>query len=133
MDADGRDNGITKGEKNRKGKARLMRIATAASVFVAVTLVIIKGIAWLKTGSVAMMGSLLDSLLDAGAAGLNLYFVRRALRPADERHRFGHGKAEPIGGMLQAMIIGGSAVFLIAESLRRFVNPENPRRFRDVC
>jgi ferrous-iron efflux pump FieF len=111
---------------DRTAKERLLKIATGASALVAITLVIIKGIAWLKTGSVAMMGSLLDSVLDAGAAGLNLYFVRRALRPADERYRFGHGKAEPIGGMFQAMIIGGSAVFLIAESVRRFINPEMP-------
>jgi len=111
---------------DRKAKERLMKIATGASVLVATVLVIIKGIAWYKTGSVAMMGSLLDSILDAGAAGLNLYFVRRALRPADERHRFGHGKAEPIGGLFQAMIIGGSAFFLIAESGRRFLEPAMP-------
>ena len=111
---------------DRNAKERLMKIATGASVLVATVLVIIKGIAWFKTGSVAMMGSLLDSILDAGAAGLNLYFVRRALRPADESHRFGHGKAEPIGGMIQAMIIGGSAFFLIAESGRRFIEPSMP-------
>lgn len=111
---------------DRNAKERLLKLATGASVLVAAVLVLIKGIAWFKTGSVAMMGSLLDSILDAGAAGLNLYFVRRALRPADEGHRFGHGKAEPIGGMFQAMIIGGSAVFLVAESIRRFVEPAMP-------
>ncbi|MBT8442020.1 MAG: cation diffusion facilitator family transporter [Gammaproteobacteria bacterium] len=111
---------------DKKAKERLLKIATGASVVVAAVLVIIKGLAWFKTGSVAMMGSLLDSILDAGAAGLNLYFVRRALRPADERHRFGHGKAEPIGGLFQAMIIGGSAVFLVAESIRRFIEPTMP-------
>jgi len=111
---------------NASAKARLLKIATGASLLVATTLVLIKGIAWFKTGSVAMLGSLLDSILDFGAAGLNLYFVRRALRPPDERHRFGHGKAEPIGGMFQAMIIGGSAVFLIAESIRRLIEPAMP-------
>ncbi len=107
-------------------KEHLLKIATSASVVVATSLVVIKGIAWIKTGSVAMMGSLLDSILDAAAAGLNMYFVRRALKPADERHRFGHGKAEPVGGVFQAMIIGGSAIFLAAESVRRFFEPEMP-------
>jgi len=107
-------------------KERLLKIATSASVVVATLLVVIKGVAWVKTGSVAMMGSLLDSILDAAAAGLNMYFVRRALKPADERHRFGHGKAEPLGGVFQAMIIGGSAIFLAAESVRRFFEPEMP-------
>ena len=109
---------------SRTQKERLLKIATSASVLVAFSLVVIKGVAWLKTGSVAMLGSLLDSVLDAAAAVLNLMFVRRALRPADQRFRFGHGKAEPIGGMFQAMIIGGSAVFLIAESIRRFIEPQ---------
>ena len=111
---------------NKTRKERLLKIATSASVLVAASLVLIKGIAWLKTGSVAMLGSLLDSILDAAAAGLNMYFVRRALKPADERHRFGHGKAEPLGGVFQAMIIGASALFLSAESIRRFFEPEMP-------
>ncbi|MFQ5635575.1 MAG: cation diffusion facilitator family transporter [Gammaproteobacteria bacterium] len=111
---------------DKNAKEKWLKIATGASVVVATVLVAIKGVAWLKTGSVAMLGSLLDSVLDAAAAVLNLLFVRRALRPADERHRFGHGKAEPLGGMFQAMIIGGSAAFLVAESIRRFVEPELP-------
>lgn len=113
-------------ELNKTRKERLLRIATSASVLVATSLVIIKGIAWFKTGSVAMLGSLLDSILDAAAAGINMYFVRRALKPADQRYRFGHGKAEPLGGVFQAMIIGGSALFLAAESIRRFFEPEMP-------
>lgn len=103
-----------------------MKLATGASVLVATVLVVIKGIAWISTGSVAMLGSLLDSLLDSIASILNLLFVRRALRPADRSHRFGHGKAEPMGGLFQAMIIGASALFLIAESVRRFFEPQMP-------
>ena len=107
-------------------KARLMKLATVASVLVASTLIAIKGGAWWQTGSVAMLGSLLDSVLDGVAAGINLYFVRRAIQPASQRYRFGHGKAEPIGGMFQAIIIGASALFLIAECIRRFVEPAMP-------
>lgn len=107
-------------------KARLMKLATSASVLVAGTLITIKGVAWWQTGSVAMLGSLLDSVLDGVAAGLNLYFVRRALRPASHQYRFGHGKAEPIGGMFQAIIIGASALFLIAECGRRLLEPAMP-------
>jgi len=108
-------------------KERLLKLATGAAVAIASILVVIKGIAWLKTGSVAMLGSLLDSVLDAAAAVVNLALVRRAIRPANERYRFGHGKAEPIGGLFQAMIIGGSGVFLFAESIRRFIEPSLPQ------
>ncbi|MCP3908509.1 MAG: cation diffusion facilitator family transporter [Oceanicoccus sp.] len=111
-------------DKNKK--EQLLKLATNASVVVALILVVIKAIAWAKTGSVAMLGSLLDSVLDAAAAFINMYFIRSAMQPADAEHRFGHGKAEPIGGMFQAMIIGGSAVFLMAESVRRLINPEFP-------
>ncbi|ARN74733.1 cation diffusion facilitator family transporter [Oceanicoccus sagamiensis] len=111
-------------DKNKKEK--LLKLATNASVIVAIILVIIKSIAWAKTGSVAMLASLLDSMLDTAAALINWYFIRSALRPADREHRFGHGKAEPIGGIFQAMLIGGSALFLIAESVRRLITPQFP-------
>ena len=108
------NNAATANNLEHNDKARLMKLATGASVLVATTLIAIKGVAWWQTGSVAMLGSLLDSVLDGVAAGLNLFFVRRALQPASEQYRFGHGKAEPIGGMFQAIIIGASALFLIA-------------------
>lgn len=111
---------------DRSAKERLMNFAAIASVTVAVILIVIKGIAWLKTGSVAMLASLLDSVLDGGASTINLLFVRRAAQPANERYRFGHGKAEPIGGMFQSIIIGASALFLIAESVRRLLEPTMP-------
>jgi ferrous-iron efflux pump FieF len=107
-------------------KARLMKLATGASVLVACALITIKSVAWWQTGSVAMLASLLDSVLDGLAAGINLFFVRRALRPASAQYRFGHGKAEPIGGMFQAIIIGASALFLMSECIRRLIEPSLP-------
>jgi ferrous-iron efflux pump FieF len=104
----------------------LLTLATTASVLVALSLTAIKGVAWYQTGSIAMLGSLLDSILDTAASILNLLFVRHALQPADGRHRFGHGKAEPLGGIFQAMIIGASALFLSVESARRLMEPVMP-------
>jgi ferrous-iron efflux pump FieF len=109
-------------------KEKLLRLATNTALLVAISLVFIKAIAWFQTGSVAMLGSLIDSVLDSTAAVINLFFMRSALLPADSDHRFGHGKAEPLGGMFQAMIIGASALFLLAESGRRMVNPTIPEQ-----
>ncbi|UCG72338.1 MAG: cation diffusion facilitator family transporter [Chromatiales bacterium] len=120
------NNAATANNLEHNDKARLMKLATGASVLVATALIAIKSVAWWQTGSVAMLGSLLDSVLDGVAAGLNLFFVRRALQPASEQYRFGHGKAEPIGGMFQAIIIGASALFLIAECVRRMIEPAMP-------
>jgi ferrous-iron efflux pump FieF len=113
------------GVADRRSTDRLRRRATYASVAVALLLVAVKLGAWLVTGSVSLLSSLLDSLLDTTASVVNLLAVRHALVPADREHRFGHGKAEPLAGLAQAAFIGGSALFLIVEAVQRFIRPEN--------
>ena len=103
--------------------AKLMRVATYASVTVATILIIAKLGAWLATESVSMLSSLVDSILDAGSSLINLFAVHQALQPADREHRFGHGKAEALAGLAQAAFIAGSGVFLILEAIDRMINP----------
>ena len=108
---------------------RLRRMATYASVAVAAVLIAAKFAAWLETGSVALLSSLVDSLLDIVASLVNLVAVRHAMSPADREHRFGHGKAEPLAVLGQSAFITGSAMLLLAEAVRRLVSPapvENP-------
>ena len=102
----------------------LMRQATYAAVAVAVTLVLMKSATFYLTGSVAMLGTLMDSLLDGAASLLNLVAVRHSLTPADAEHRFGHGKAEALAGLGQAIFILGSAGFIVYESVTRMISPE---------
>lgn len=104
--------------------ARLMRLATSASVAVALVLIAAKLVALWLTGAVAMLSSLVDSMLDAGASIINLLAVRHALQPADREHRFGHGKAEAIGSLAQAGIISGSAVFVLFQAGDRLLHPQ---------
>ncbi len=101
----------------------LMRLTTYAAVLVATFLAAIKLYAWIETGSVAMLSSLVDSLLDALASIVNLIAVRAALAPHDREHRFGHGKAEPLAGLMQAMVITASVVFVLVEAVPRFFEP----------
>ena len=103
--------------------ARLMRLATYASVGVAGTLVLVKLGAWLLTDSVALLSTLIDSLLDVAASMVNLLAVRHALEPPDREHRFGHGKAEPLAALGQSAFITGSAIFIIFEASQRFIEP----------
>jgi ferrous-iron efflux pump FieF len=103
---------------------RLMRRATYASVAVAALMIMVKLGAWLATGSVSMLSSLIDSLLDAAASLVNLLAVQQALMPADREHRFGHGKAEPLASLGQAAFITGSAVLLLVEVLQRLLTPQ---------
>ena len=104
--------------------ARLMRRATYASVLVALLLIGAKTIAWLQTDSVALLASLVDSSLDGVASLVNLLAVRHALMPADDEHRFGHGKAEAIAGLGQGALIIGSTLYLLHESVQRLTTPE---------
>lgn len=104
--------------------ARLLRLATRASVAVACTLVVAKAIAWWLSGSVSMLAGLTDSALDGITSMLNLLAVHYALRPADDDHRYGHGKAESLAGMAQALFIGGSAVLIAMQAFERIKHPE---------
>ncbi|KOO11670.1 ferrous iron transporter, partial [Vibrio xuii] len=64
-----------------------------------------------------------DSMLDIAASLVNLVVVRYSLQPADREHTFGHGKAESLAALAQAMFISGSAVFLILNGVDRFFRP----------
>ncbi len=103
---------------------RLLRLATTASVATACVLIVVKLVAFLLTDSISILSTLIDSLLDAAASMVNLIAVRHALVPADHEHRFGHGKAEPLAAVGQAIFITGSAVFLLIEAGQRFFTPQ---------
>lgn len=104
--------------------ARLLRLATRASVAVASLLIVTKAIAWWLSGSVSMLAGLTDSLLDGMTSFLNLLAVHYALRPADDDHRYGHGKAESLAGMAQALFIAVSAVLIAIQAIERLKHPE---------
>ncbi|CAM2068543.1 Cation diffusion facilitator family transporter [Sulfidibacter corallicola] len=102
---------------------RLIRRATYASVAVASSLIGLKVMAWTVTGSVSVLSSLMDSLLDALASAINFWAVGRALKPPDRNHRYGHGKLEAVSALIQSAIITASSAYIIYESVQRFSEP----------
>lgn len=104
--------------------ARLMRLATAAALVVALGLALAKAIAWWQSGSISLLAGLTDSLLDGAASLLNLLAVHYALRPADEDHRYGHGKAEALAGLGQALFIAASSILVGIQGVRRLLDPQ---------
>jgi ferrous-iron efflux pump FieF len=104
--------------------ASLLKIASTASVLVAFCLIIAKAIAWIYTDSLSLQASLVDSLLDIIASIINFFVIRQALKPADEDHRFGHGKAEALGSLAQTTFILGSALWLLFDVCHRVVHPQ---------
>lgn len=111
-------------EKN----ATLLKRVTLASTLTALVLIALKLVTWLWTGSVSMLASLVDSAMDAIASLINLLAVRYALVPADDEHRFGHGKAESLAGLAQAAFISGSALFLLLHAVDRILHPAPVQR-----
>ncbi len=105
-------------------RSRLLRLATWASIAVAGVLIGAKLVAWLATGSVVMLSSLVDSSLDLLASGIAWYAVRQALTPADREHRFGHGKAEALAAFAQAGFILASALALLLAAGDRLLHPQ---------
>ena len=103
---------------------RLLLMAGLASVLTALILIAAKAIAWLMTGSVSLLASLVDSVMDSLASLINFFAIRYSLVPADEEHRFGHGKAEALAGLGQAVFIAGSSVFLIHQSVAKLMDPQ---------
>ncbi|MDG2244213.1 MAG: cation diffusion facilitator family transporter [Rhodospirillaceae bacterium] len=110
---------------------RLMRFATYAAVCTAIMLIVVKTVAFLITNSVALLSSLVDSVLDLFASLVTLWAVGHALTPADKEHRFGHGKAEPLSGLAQSAFVAGSAVLLLVEAASR-INKDNQVESGDV-
>ena len=108
-------------------RARLTRSAALASSAVALILLGLKAWAAIATGSVAMLGSLADTTLDLLASLLTLFAVGLAATPADDDHRFGHGKAEAIAALMQTLLIIGSAVAILWRAIASFGATDLPR------
>lgn len=105
--------------------SRLVSIAAWMAAGVATLLLVAKISVWWVTGSVSILASLIDSLIDIAASGVNLIVIKYALQPADKEHTFGHGKAESLAALAQAMFISGSACFLILNGIDRFFRPHD--------
>jgi ferrous-iron efflux pump FieF len=90
----------------------MTRNAALASVGMALFLLALKSYAAAETGSVALLGSLADTGFDVLASLLTLFSVRYAAMPADDDHRFGHGKAEALSALVQVMLVVIAAVLI---------------------
>jgi ferrous-iron efflux pump FieF len=104
-------------------QSELRQFASRTSLGVAVILVVVKLTAWVMTGSVALLASAIDALVDAGASLATYFGVRYAEQPPDQDHRFGHGKGEAIAGFTQSTFLAGAAVVLAFQSLERLFFP----------
>lgn len=99
----------------------LARRAALASVVCAILLGSLKAWAAWRTGSVAVLASLADSVLDLVASLVTLGGVHWASQPADHDHRFGHGKAEALAALFQVVVIAVSAFAILLRASQRLM------------
>ncbi|XQW85389.1 cation diffusion facilitator family transporter [Thalassotalea piscium] len=102
----------------------LVRLAAFMATATALILLILKLYAWFATDASAMLASATDSLLDVFASLMNVIILRFALAPPDSEHKFGHGKAESLAGLVQSAFVLGSALLLIVNGVDRIITPK---------
>lgn len=86
-------------------------------------LCLLKVVAGLATGSVALISDAVHSATDLLAALFAWVSIRLAARPADSCHPWGHGKYENLAALVQGVLVLGSAVLIGWQAAERLQNP----------
>jgi len=98
--------------------------AALVSLSVGLSIIALQLFAYFQTNALVMLASMLESVGDAIAAATSFYALRIAHRSPDRNHRWGHGKAEPLVTLGQAMFIAGSGIYFLIQSAARLILPE---------
>ncbi len=91
------------------------------AVLIALVLAASKFAVGIASGSLAIISSSLDSLLDVFMSGMNFFAIRKAGKPADESHQYGHGKAEDLATVSQSVVIVFSGSFIIYKAIESYL------------
>lgn len=97
--------------------------AALASLVVALLVLGLKGLAYLLTGSLALLSDALESTVNVAAVLLALLAIRFAQRPPDATHPFGHTKAEYFSAVLEGVLVVLAALLIAREALPRLLHP----------
>ncbi|MEA3465025.1 MAG: cation diffusion facilitator family transporter [Thermodesulfobacteriota bacterium] len=106
--------------------------AARLAIITATGLAILKVLTGIITGSMALLSSAADSLLDILMSSGNLVALRHASKPADEDHPYGHGKFETAATLLQSLFIAASGFFILYESIHRLLRGDNQLRHLNI-
>ena len=102
---------------------RLEKKATLVSTSVAALLVTIKMVVGLLSGSIAILASAIDSLLDLSVSLFNYFALHNTEKNPDEKFQFGRSKIEPLAAVLEGVIISFSALFILYEAVLKILHP----------
>lgn len=110
---------------------RLEKKATVASSSVAAILVLFKLGVGILSGSIAVLASAIDSLLDLTVSMFNYFALHNAEKDPDEQFHFGRSKLEPLAAVIEGTIISLSAIFILYEAFSKIFHPEDMRHMSE--
>jgi cation diffusion facilitator family transporter len=96
--------------------------AARLTLVVIIILIVLKVAVAFITGSISILAQAADSFLDLFAVAITTLAVGIAARPADRDHPFGHGKAESIAALIQALLIFTAAGLIVYSAIDRLIN-----------
>lgn len=108
---------VKKGEKTK---------ATKVAITVAFCLAVSKAVVGFVTGSLSILSSAVDSILDIAASLFNFIALKKSEEPADTGHQYGHGKYEAMAAFIQSIIIFLSGLFILISAWDKFINNNHP-------
>ena len=96
--------------------------AALLSILSNTILVVFKLAVGIMMQSVSVISEAVHSGIDLMAAVIAWFSIRESGKPADDEHRFGHGKIENVAGTIEALLIFGAAVYIIIEAARKIIS-----------
>jgi len=104
------------------GKSAIL-FASLWGLGTAVFLSVIKSVAFFQSSSASVMATMIDSFVDVIISLILFFALRYSLRPADNDHRYGHGKMEGVASLFQGALMAAAGLFVVFESFNRFASP----------
>lgn len=114
---------ISKSKRHRLEKTftKEKKIAAAISILSNSSLIILKIIAGVISGSIGIISEAIHSSSDLLASIITFFSVSESSKPADEVHQFGHGKYEDFTSFIEGILIILAAFYIIYESLKKIM------------
>ncbi|WP_242347395.1 cation diffusion facilitator family transporter [Mucispirillum schaedleri] len=100
--------------------------AAKVAMSVAFCLAVSKAAVGFLTGSLSILSSAVDSILDIAASFFNFIAIKKAEEPADTGHQYGHGKYEAMATFIQSIIIFVSGLFILLSAWDKFIHNKHP-------
>jgi cation diffusion facilitator family transporter len=104
-----------------KTGSRVVRVSLVANI----ALCVIKACAGVLGNSYALIADAIESLSDVFSSFVVFVGLRLAARPPDDTHPYGHGKFEPLAGLVVGVALLAAAAFIAIESVREIMHPHH--------